>query len=205
MTEEGLLTQFGRAWWLLALRGVAAVVFGVLAFIWPGVTILALVILWGAYALADGILALIAAFRVREGGKPMWALLLIGVLGVAAGIVTFLWPGITALALLMLIAAWAFVMGIFQIIAAIRLRKEIAHEWLLGLSGVLSVVFGVLMVLSPGAGALAVLWVIAAYSIVFGALLIFLGFRLKAHAAAETGDCVAVNRSQPGACARDLP
>ena len=183
MTEEGLLTQFGRAWWLLALRGVAAVVFGVLAFIWPGVTILALVILWGAYALADGILALIAAFRVREGGKPMWALLLIGVLGVAAGIVTFLWPGITALALLMLIAAWAFVMGIFQIIAAIRLRKEIAHEWLLGLSGVLSVIFGVLMVLSPGAGALAVLWVIAAYSIVFGALLIFLGFRLKEHAA----------------------
>ena len=183
MTEEGLLTQFGRAWWLVALRGVAAVVFGVLAFIWPGVTILALVILWGAYALADGILALISAFHVRERGKPMWALLLIGVLGVAAGIVTFLWPGITALALLMLIAAWAFVMGIFQIIAAIRLRKEIEHEWLLGLSGVLSVIFGVLMVLSPGAGALAVLWVIASYSIVFGALLIFLGFRLKGHAA----------------------
>lgn len=182
MTEEALLTQFGRAWWLVALRGVAAVVFGVLAFVWPAVTILALVVLWGAYALADGILSFIAAFRVRERSKPMWALLLIGVLGVAAGIVTFLWPGITALALLMLIAAWAFVTGIFQIVAAIRLRKEIKHEWLLALSGALSVAFGVLMLLSPGAGALAMLWVIAAYAIVFGVLLIVLGFRLKSHA-----------------------
>ena len=182
MTEEGLLTQFARAWWLVALRGISAVIFGVLAFIWPAVTILALVVLWGAYALADGILTLIAAFRVRERNKPMWALSLIGVLGVAAGIVTFLWRGLTALALLMLIAAWAFVMGILQIVAAIRLRKEIEREWLLGLSGVLSVVFGVLMVINPGAGALAMLWIIAAYSLVFGVLLIILGFRLKSHA-----------------------
>ena len=182
MTEEGLLTQFARAWWLIALRGLAAVLFGVLAFIWPEVTIVALVILWGAYALAEGILTLIAAFRIRERSQPMWALLLIGLAGVAAGIVTFLWPGITALALLMVIAAWALVMGILQIVAAIRLRKEIEGEWLLGLSGAMSVIFGVLMVISPGAGALTVLWIIAAYAIVFGVLLIVLGFRLKSYA-----------------------
>jgi uncharacterized membrane protein HdeD (DUF308 family) len=182
MVEEALLSQFGRNWWLLALRGGAAILFGVLAFIWPGLTILVLVILWGAYALADGILALIAAFRVRERGKPMWTLLLIGVLGVAAGIVAFVWPGITTLALLTLIAAWAFVMGIFQIIAAIRLRREIENEWLLGLAGALSVIFGILVVFNPGAGALAMLWVIAVYSIVFGVLLIGAGLRLKSRA-----------------------
>jgi uncharacterized membrane protein HdeD (DUF308 family) len=179
MSEERLLEQFGSVWWLLVLRGVAAVAFGVLAFIWPGMTILALVIVWGAYALVDGILALIAGFRAPERDKPHWAFLVVGVLGIVAGIVAFVWPGITALALLTLIAAWAFVMGIFQIVAAIRLRKEIEYEWLLALSGVVSVIFGLLMVFNPGAGALAVLWVIAAYAIVFGVLLIAAGFRLK--------------------------
>jgi uncharacterized membrane protein HdeD (DUF308 family) len=179
MTEEPLLNQFKRAWWLVALRGAAAVVFGVSTFIWPGISILALVLVWGAYAFADGVLSLIAAFRIRERGKPMLAMLLIGVLGVLAGIVAFFWPGLTALALLMLIAAWAFVMGVFQIIAAVRLRKEIRHEWLLALSGALSVIFGVLMILNPGAGALVLLWVIAGYAIVFGILLIALGLRLK--------------------------
>jgi uncharacterized membrane protein HdeD (DUF308 family) len=179
MAEERLLAQFGRAWWLVTLRGVAAVVFGGLAFIWPGMTILALILVWGAYAIADGVLALIAAYRVRERGRPMLALLLIGVLGLAAGIVAFIWPGLTALALLLLIAAWAFVMGIFQIAAAIRLRREIRHEWLLALSGALSVAFAALLVVNPGAGALALLWVIAVYAIVFGALLIALGLRLK--------------------------
>jgi uncharacterized membrane protein HdeD (DUF308 family) len=158
---------------------VAAVVFGGLAFIWPGMTILALILVWGAYAIADGVLALIAAYRVRERGKPMLALLLIGVLGLAAGVIAFVWPGLTALALLLLIAAWAFVMGIFQIAAAIRLRKELRHEWLLALSGALSVAFAALLVVNPGAGALALLWVIAVYAIVFGALLIVLGLRLK--------------------------
>jgi uncharacterized membrane protein HdeD (DUF308 family) len=109
----------------------------------------------------------------------MWAFVVIGILGILAGVVTFLWPGITALALLALIAAWALFMGVFQIIAAIRLRKEMEHEWLLALSGVLSVIFGVFMLARPEAGALAVVWLIAAYSIAFGILLIVLGFRLK--------------------------
>jgi uncharacterized membrane protein HdeD (DUF308 family) len=179
MFEQGLLNQFSRAWWLLALRGVAAILFGVWALAWPGVTLLALVILWGAYALADGILALIAAFRVRKRNRPLWAMLLIGVLGVAAGIVTFLLPGLTAIALLMLIAAWAVAMGILQIVTAVRLRRELQREWLLALSGVLSVLFGVLVVLSPGAGALALLWVIAAYAIAFGVMLLVVALRLR--------------------------
>jgi uncharacterized membrane protein HdeD (DUF308 family) len=177
--EATMLEHLGRNWGWVVLRGVAAVLFGILAFAWPGITLAALVIVWGAYALADGILALVAAYRVRDQGKPFWSLVIVGLLGIAAGIVTFIWPGMTALVLLMFIAAWAVVMGIFQIVAAIRLRKEIKNEWLLGLSGVLSVFFGIIMFVQPGAGALAVIWVIAAYAIVFGILLIWLGLRLK--------------------------
>ena len=177
--QATMLEHLSRNWGWVVLRGVAGVLFGVLAFLWPGITLAMLVIVWGAYALADGILALIAAYRVRDQGKPFWSLVVVGLLGIAAGIVTFIWPGMTALVLLLFIAAWAFVMGIFQIIAAIRLRKEIQNEWLLGLSGVLSVLFGIIMFVQPGAGALAVIWVIAAYAIVFGILLIWLGLRLK--------------------------
>jgi uncharacterized membrane protein HdeD (DUF308 family) len=181
MPITAMLEDLARNWGWIELRGIVAVLFGVLALLWPGVTLAALVILWGAFALADGVLSLIAAFKVRDKGRPFWSLLIVGLLGIAAGLVTFLWPGITAFVLLMFIAAWAFVMGIFQIIAAIRLRKEIENEWLLGLSGVLSVIFGVLMFLQPGAGALAVIWIIGAYAIFFGVLLIVLGFRLKRH------------------------
>jgi len=170
-------------WGWIVLRGVAGVAFAVLAVAWPGITLAALVIVYGAYALADGVLALVAAWQVRDAGRPFGWLIVVGLLGIAAGVVTFLWPGITAMALLMLIAAWAFMMGIFQIAAAIRLRKEIEGEWMLLLSGVLSVAFGVLMVIYPGAGALAMLALIAGYALVFGVLLIVLGFRLKAHGA----------------------
>jgi uncharacterized membrane protein HdeD (DUF308 family) len=174
-----LLDYLGHNWGWVVLRGVVAVLFGVMAIASPGITLATLVILWGAYALADGILALVAAWQVRDAGRPFWALIVAGLLGIAAGVATFMWPGITALALLMIIAAWAFFMGAAQIVAAIRLRKVIEGEWMLGLSGVLSVLFGVLMVASPGAGALAMLAVIAAYAIVFGVLLIVLGVRLR--------------------------
>ena len=180
--QTDMLGYLGRNWGWIVLRGVVAVLFGVLAIARPEITLAALVIVWGAYALADGVLALIAAWQVRDLGRPFWALVVVGLLGVAAGVVTFLWPQITALALLMIIAAWALFMGIFQVVAAIRLRKAIAGEWLLLLSGVASVIFGVLMMISPGAGAQAMLWVIGAYAIVFGVLLIVLGFRLGSHA-----------------------
>jgi uncharacterized membrane protein HdeD (DUF308 family) len=179
MRVESLLEHLGRNWGWLALRGVAAVIFGVLAFVWPGVTLVVLTLFWGAYALVDGVCALVASLRGRTGGKPVWPLLLIGILGIAAGIATFLWPGMTALALLMFIAFWALFIGIFQIVAAIRLRKEIENEWLLGLSGLLSVIFGVFMIASPGAGAIAVVWLIGSYSVLFGIMLIALAFRLK--------------------------
>ena len=184
--EATMLEHLGRNWGWIVLRGVAAILFGILAFALPGITLAVLVIVWGAYALADGILALVAAYRVRDQGKPFWSLVIVGVLGIAAGIVTFIWPGMTALVLLLFIAAWAVVMGIFQIIAAIRLRKEIQNEWLLGLSGVLSVLFGIIMFAQPGAGALAVIWVIAAYAIVFGVLLVWLGLRLKKRSESRT-------------------
>ena len=172
-------SDLGRNWGWIVVRGIAAVIFGVLALVLPGITLAALVLLWGAYALADGIIALIAAFRIRDRGKPFWALLVVGILGIAAGILTFIWPGMTALVLLAFIAAWSLVMGIFQIIAAVRLRKSIENEWLLGLSGLLSIIFGVLMLINPGAGALAVIWVIGAYAILFGVLLIALGVKLR--------------------------
>jgi uncharacterized membrane protein HdeD (DUF308 family) len=174
-----MLDHLRKNWGWIALRGAAAVLFGFLAFAWPGITLVILTLFFGAYAFTDGIFALVAAYRRREGRKAVWPLVLVGVLGVAAGVATFLWPEMTALALLMFIAVWALLIGIFQIVAAIRLRKEIENEWFLGASGALSVLFGLLMIASPGAGALAVVWVIAAYSIAFGVLLITLGFRLK--------------------------
>ena len=177
--QSEMLGYLQRNWGWIVLRGVAAVLFAVAAIAWPGITLAALIIVWGAYALADGVLTLVAAWQVRDQGRPFGWLVVVGLLGIAAGVVTFVWPQITALMLLMFIAAWAVLMGVFQVAAAIRLRKEIEGEWLLALSGVLSVVFGVLMVLSPGAGALAMLTLIAAYAFVFGVLLIVLGFRLR--------------------------
>lgn len=180
-----LLRALGRVWWLVLLRGLAAIVFGVLAYAWPQLTLITLVLFWGAYALVDGVAALWVGWQAKDGDKPMWPIVLVGVLGIAAGIVTFVMPGVTAVALLMLIAAWAIVTGVFQIAAAIRLRKEIANEWLLIVSGALSVGFGTAMIVNPGAGAVALIWVIAAFSVAFGALLVILAFNLRKHARAS--------------------
>ena len=179
--DEMMWNDLSHNWGWMVVRGVAAVCFGVLALLVPGITLAVLVLMWGAYALVDGIFSLLAAFRIRDQGRPFWALLAVGVLGIIAGILTFVWPGITALVLMGFIAAWALFVGALQIVAAIRLRKSIEHEWLLGISGALSVVFGALMLIAPGAGALAVLWMIGAYAILFGGLLIALGFNLRSH------------------------
>lgn len=168
-----------RGWWTLALRGILALVFGIVAFMWPHITLLTLVLLWGAYALVDGVMSLIAGIRLRHQGWPFWQLILVGLLGLAAGLVAFTNPALTAVALLLVIAAWAIVTGLLEIVAAIRLRREIDHEWLLGLSGALSIVFGLVIISRPGVGALAVVWAIAAYAVLFGILLIALGFRLR--------------------------
>jgi uncharacterized membrane protein HdeD (DUF308 family) len=135
---------------------------------------------YGAYALIDGVFAIMAALRGGEA-QSRWWLILIGILGIAAGLLTFLWPGITALVLALFIGAWSLIHGIFEIVGAIKIRKEIDNEWWLILSGALSVVFGLVMLILPGAGALALVWVIGAYSIIFGALLVCFAFRLKKH------------------------
>jgi uncharacterized membrane protein HdeD (DUF308 family) len=166
----------------LLLRGVAAIAFGVLAFAWPGITLVVLTYMWGLYAISDGILALWAAIAGRGGEiAPRWWLAIVGIAGILAGLLTFVWPEMTALVLLMFIASWAIVVGVLQIWGAIRLRKEIEGEWLLALSGVLSVAFGVIMFAQPGAGALAVVWLIGWFAIFAGCVYIALAFRLKQH------------------------
>ena len=119
-----LLQTLGRNWWLVLLRGIAAIVFGLLAWAWPGVTLVTLVLFWGAYALIDGVSALVGGWKTKDGGKPMWTVVLVGIVGILAGIFTFLQPGVTAIALLILIAVWAIVQGVLEISAAIRLRKR---------------------------------------------------------------------------------
>jgi uncharacterized membrane protein HdeD (DUF308 family) len=181
--------RLAENWWLLTIRGVAGILFGILALVLPGITLFALVLLFGAYAFVDGLFALTAAIRRRTYAR--WgALALEGLLGILVGIVTLVWPQITAVALLAVIAAWAIITGILEIAAAIRLRTEIQGEWLLALSGALSVVFGVILVMRPTAGALAVVTIIGIYAIVFGALMLWLG--LKARGMARPGQVRAV-------------
>jgi uncharacterized membrane protein HdeD (DUF308 family) len=168
-----------RNWWVVLLRGVAGIIFGLITFFAPGISLVALVLLFGAYSFADGLLAIVTAIRRRSETDRWWVLLLEGLAGVAAGVVTVVWPGITALALLYVIAAWALVTGGLEIAAAIRLRKVITGEWLLVLIGIASVALGVLLVLFPGPGALALVLWIGAYALVTGVLLIALAFKLR--------------------------
>ncbi|MET0520583.1 MAG: HdeD family acid-resistance protein [Jiangellaceae bacterium] len=177
-----MLETLSRHWWAVALRGVAAIVFGVLALIWPGITVFALVLVFGAYALVDGAFTLAAAFGNRDGGRTKGSrawLFARGVAGILTGIIAAVWPGITALALLWVIAVWAMVTGVLDIVAAFQLRKEMRHEWLLALNGALSVLFGVLLVVWPAAGVLTLVVLIGIAAIAFGITLLVLGLRLR--------------------------
>jgi uncharacterized membrane protein HdeD (DUF308 family) len=171
---------FTRSWWLLLLRGIAGILFGIAAFIWPGLTVLALTLLYGAFALADGVFSLGAAFTGGDNKAiPTWWLALVGLLGIAAGIVAFLWPGLTAFALVVMIGAWAVAIGVLEIIGAIWMRKEIEDEWLLIATGIVSVLFGLAILLRPGAGALALAWAIGAFALLSGVLHVAFAFRLR--------------------------
>lgn len=172
------ITTLTRNWWVVLLRGIAGIVFGVATMFAPGISLLVLVLMFGGYALADGILAIVSAIR-GGGDDRWWVLLLQGLAGIGAGVVTLLWPGITALALLYVIAAWVLVTGGFEVAAAIRLRKVINHEWLLALSGIASIALGVLLMMAPGPGALALVLWIGACALVSGTLLMVLAFRLR--------------------------
>ena len=165
-------------WWSWLLRGIAAIVFGVLAILWPGMTFLIFVAMFAAYAFVDGAIHLVASFRAPTG-QPRWLLALQGILGVAVAVMTFVWPGITALALLFLIAAWAIVGGALRVALAIHLRKVIAGEWLLALSGVMSIIFGVLVFLVPVAGVIGTAFMVGFYAILLGSVMLTLGIRLR--------------------------
>jgi uncharacterized membrane protein HdeD (DUF308 family) len=171
-----MLHLLARYWWALALRGLFAVLFGLLTFFIPGITLLALVLLFGTYALLDGIFDIVSAFR---SSSHHWALLVEGIVGIIVGILTLLWPGMTGMVLLYLIAFWAIFTGVLEILAGIRLRAAIANEVLLILMGVLSLLFGFLIIIFPGAGALAIAFWIGAYALIFGIMLIVLAFRLR--------------------------
>jgi uncharacterized membrane protein HdeD (DUF308 family) len=174
-----MLEQISRNWWMFAVRGVAAVIFGLLALIWPGQTMLALVLVFGAYALVDGIFAVFAGIASRRYFERWWAVLLEGIVGIIVGLLAFSWPNITALVLLSLIAAWALITGILEIVAAIQFRRVITGEWMYILGGLLSILFGVLLFAFPGAGAVSLVWMIGIYAIVFGISEIIFAFRLR--------------------------
>lgn len=174
-----MFNAMARNWWMLVIRGALALIFGALAIFMPGITLAALVILFGAFVLVDGAFTLAAAFNDRGQYSRWWVGLLEGLVGVAIGVLTLFWPQITGLVLLYLIAFWAILTGALEIVAAFELRKEISNEWLLGLSGVLSVVFGALLVLFPQGGAVAIAWLIGLYAVLFGGALIALGLRLR--------------------------
>ncbi len=172
-----MIGEVARDWWVVVLHGILAVLFGLVAILMPGMTVVMLIMLFGVFAMADGITALVGMFR-RHPYSPRWAQALHGVLGLAAGVVALLWPGVTAMTLLWIVGAWAIAIGVLRITAAIDLRKVIENEWMLALSGLLSVAFGVVALARPLAGTLALVFLIAGYAIVFGIVLIAFGFRL---------------------------
>src|SRR4051812_36110271 len=162
-------------WWAVVLRGVAAMVFGILTLFSPGLTLATLILLFGVYAFADGVLAIAAAIR-RRSEERWWMLLLAGIAGIVVALIALAMPGITAIALIYVIAVRAIVVGALEITAAVRLRKVIDGEWMMALAGIASILFGVLILGYPASGALAVLLWIGTYSIIIGAVLIGLGF-----------------------------
>ena len=173
-------------WWVFLVRGIAALVFGILAFVWPGMTLLALTILFGAYALIDGIFALAAALG-GLGGSRWWALLLEGILGLIVAFLVWTQPTTSAISLVFLIALWAILTGIVEIVAGLQLRDVISNEWLYIVAGIVSIAFGVLVIRYPQSGALAVIWMIGFYAILFGVLQLGLSYRLnRMHSVPQT-------------------
>lgn len=173
------LDKLPMRWWAIMLRGLLGILLGIVAFFMPVSTLLAFVYLFGAYAFFDGVFNLVAAWRQTTGQKPWWALLLSGIAGIGAAVISFVWPGITALALVYVVSAWALLTGGLEIAAAVKLRKEIEGEWMLALSGILSIVLGFLLAFFPDAGAIGLVWYLGAYAIVLGILMVALSWRLR--------------------------
>lgn len=174
-----MLTSFKRLWWVFLLRAIVAIVFGILAIVFPGLTILTLATLFGVYSLFDGISSVVVSFSSRLQDSQWWVHLIEGIVGVIVGILVLTYPDIAALALIFMIAAWAVITGIIEVIAAIHLRKEIENELWLGLGGLISIVFGVIIFRFPMAGVQAIGVVVGIYAIVFGAIFGMLAFRIR--------------------------
>ncbi len=171
--------MFLHHWWAVALRGVIAILFGLAALFWPHLTQTTLVLFFGAFALVGGIFAIVVALGDRGAHDRWWVLLLEGLAGIVVGLITFFWPAITTLSLLFLIAIWAIVTGILEIVVAVWMHRVIGNEWMLLLSGIASVLFGLLLALFPGPGLLALTWLIGLYAIVFGVLLLAFAFQWR--------------------------
>jgi len=174
-----MLGYLQRSWWIFLLRGAAAIVFGIMAFAWPALTLAVLVILFGAYVLMDGVFGLVDAVRHRDRLGRVWPLVLESVLGIVVGLLTLLAPGVTALVLLMFIAAWSVVGGLLRILLAFQIRHEITGEWILIAGGLLSILFGGLLIGLPQAGLITLVWIIGFYAVAFGVLFVLLAFRLR--------------------------
>jgi uncharacterized membrane protein HdeD (DUF308 family) len=189
MTQPQALPSETGHWWALAIRGGIAIIFGLAALLRPDIALGALILLFGAYALVDGVFAIVGVFGGTRGGTPRWLLLIEGIAGILAGIIAFVLPGLTAVVLLYLIAAWAVVTGIFEIATAIRLRQEIRGEWALIIGGALSVLFGVLLaVIGPVAGLLSLIWLIGIYAVAFGILMLITAFQVRGRDAGSGTD-----------------
>ncbi len=174
-----MLTEYARRWWVLALRGVIAVLFGLAAIIWPAIALQVIVLLFGIFALVDGLLAIVIGVIIRREVYHWWAWLLEGLAGMVIGVLVFLWPAITAAVLITLIAVWGLVTGILEIAAAVYLRTIIEGEWLLVLDGILSLLLGAFLILFPVLGAQVLIWLVGAYAILFGILLFVLALQLR--------------------------
>jgi uncharacterized membrane protein HdeD (DUF308 family) len=171
--QPALPTMSGT-WWAMVLRGIVAVLFGLAALFWPGLTLFVLLVCFGVYAMLDGLLAIVAGIRASGGRK--WLLLAEGALGVLAGLVVLFWPGTTALVVVYVISAWAIFTGLLKVVMAVAFRREIESGWLMILGGVLSMVFGVILGAMPGAGLVTLVWLIGIYALILGVALVVLGF-----------------------------
>lgn len=177
--DRGMLGLISKYWWVMLLRGVFAIVFGIVAIVWPGLTLLGLIWLFGAYAIGDGAVEVWSGIQNRNRHDRWWVEILIGLAGIVAGVLVIAWPGLSTLALMYLIAAWMVVMGVFQIVYAIRVRREISNEVWIILSGILSVVLGLYFLAFPGDGAISLVWLIGIYAVFFGVLLVIFAFRAR--------------------------
>jgi uncharacterized membrane protein HdeD (DUF308 family) len=183
-------------WDMVLVRGIVAVLFGIATLFLPGITLIVLVALFGGYALVDGVISIIVAIKDRKETDNWWLMVLFGLVSIAAGVLTFAWPGITAISLFYVIVAWAIVSGVFEVILAIQLRKEIEGEWLMVLSGLVSVALGILLMTRPAVGLLTVLWMIGIGSIAYGVLLTVLSFQMRDYAVTDNARLTNYHQAQ---------